>query len=383
MPEAGFHKTTRAGQSPPGRRRGRNSWAAGLTLTAALLLSGCGDQSAAQKPERARRPVLTERVRFEARGEARTFVAQIRPRIESDLGFRVTGKVARRLVEVGERVVPGQPLASLDDTDLRLQLEQADAEVKAAAGNLAQSAAEERRIQDLRSKGWSTESAFDKQRAAADEARGRKAKADRALSLAQNALGYATLVSDTAGVVTAALIEPGLVVSAGQPAVRVARLEDKEALVAIPEGQVAALKSATASLSLWNNPAKLYRSALRELAPSADAATRTYAARFSIPDAGDDVQFGMTATVTIVDAGGGRIARLPLSALFNQGAGPCLWVVDPGTGVLTLKPVEVAAYDAVSVLIKGGVADNEYVVTLGVQKLDPGQKVKVVQTLGS
>jgi RND family efflux transporter MFP subunit len=307
-------------------------------------------------------------------------VGTVRPRIESDLGFRVAGKVSKRLVEVGTRVEAGQPLAVLDEVDLALQAEQATAELRAATGVLAQATAAEGRAKELRQKGWSTDAQLDQAKAAADEARARLNRAERSVELTKNSLSYATLVADTAGVVTATLIELGQVVTAGQTAIRLARLTEKEVVVAIPETLLPRAKSGEAQVSIWSNPDKRYVAKLRELAPSADAATRTYLAKFSLPEAGDEVQLGMTATLTLSDSASDRVARLPLSALFNQGEGPSLYVAD-ASGALSLKRVSVKSYERDGVLISDGVEEGANVVALGVQKLDPAQKVKVVSSL--
>jgi multidrug efflux pump subunit AcrA (membrane-fusion protein) len=139
------------------------------------------------------------------------------------------------------------------------------------------------------------------------------------------------------------------------------------------------VKTAKAEVGLWSEPGKAYRAKLRELAPSADPATRTYQARFTILDASPTLEFGLTATVTLSDPDSEKVARLPLSALFNQGQGASVFVVDPGTGALSLKPVEVVAYESTDVVLRGGVAAGEMVVTLGVQKLDVAQRVRIVQ----
>ena len=139
-------------------------------------------------------------------------------------------------------------------------------------------------------------------------------------------------------------------------------------------------KEGTATVTLWSEPDKTYAAKLREIAPTADAATRTYLAKFSLPDAGDNVSLGMTATLTLADPATERVARLPLSALFNEGGGPSLYVVGD-KGEVMLKPVGVKAYQSSDVLIAGGVDEGAKVVTLGVQKLDPSQKVRVVSSL--
>src|SRR6185312_8627539 len=191
---------------------------AGLALAAlAIALAGC-NASVAQNADPIR-PVLVATAHYEAETPKRTFVGTIKPRIESNLGFRVPGKVAKRLVEIGQTVDVGQPLAVLDKVDLRLQAEQAQAELSASTGVLAQAAAAEKRAKELRAKGWNTDAQLDSAKAAADEARARFDRAQRSVELTGNALSYATLKADARGVITATLVEPGQVVAAGQTAI--------------------------------------------------------------------------------------------------------------------------------------------------------------------
>jgi RND family efflux transporter MFP subunit len=344
----------------------------------AVSLAGC-NETVAEKAWPSR-PVLVATAHYEAELPERSFVGTIRPRIEADMGFRVPGKVAKRLVEVGQTVDVGQPLATLDEVDLKLQTEQAEAEFSAATGVLAQAGAAEQRAKNLRTKGWTTDAQFDQSRAAADEARARLNRAERSVNLTKNSLSYATLVADSRGVVTATLIEPGQVVASGQTAIRVARFAEKEAVVAIPETLVGRAKDGTASVTLWSEPNRKYAAKLREIAPAADPATRTYLAKFSLLEADDKVSLGMTATLTLSDPATQRVARLPLSALFNEGGNPSLYVVDDH-GDVTLRPVAVKAYESNDVVITGGVDEGAKVVALGVQKLDPAQKVRVVSSL--
>jgi RND family efflux transporter MFP subunit len=344
----------------------------------AVALAGCNEK-VAEKPAPTR-PVLVATTHYEAETPARSFVGTVKPRIEADMGFRVPGKVAKRLVEVGQTVEIGQPLATLDEVDLKLQAEQAVAEFHAATGVLAQAGAAETRAKDLRAKGWTTDAQMDQARAAADEARARLNRADRSVDLTKNSLSYATLVADARGVVTATLVEPGQVVAAGQIAIRVARFAEKEAVVAIPETLVDRAKTGSASVTLWSEPDKKYEARLREISPSADPATRTYLAKFSLPGAGDNVELGMTATLTLCDQKTARVARLPLSALYNAGDKPSFYVVDDA-GDVSLKPVTVKSYESNDVVISGGVDEGAKVVALGVQKLDPAQKVRVVSSL--
>jgi RND family efflux transporter MFP subunit len=343
-----------------------------------LVLVGC--DSRAQEEAQPERPVLTIKVQYEPQTPDRSFVGTIKPRIESDVGFRVPGKVAKRLVEVGQVVEAGQSLALLDEADLKLQAEQADAELRAATGVQSQADASERRAIELRAKGWTTDAQMDQARAAAAEARGRVMRAERSVELTRNNLSYATVTADARGVVTSTAIEPGQVVAAGQGVVRVARFGEKEVVIAVPETLVARAQGGEAHVSLWSDPNKTYTAKLRELAPAADAATRTYLAKFSLPEATDDVKLGMTATLTLSDPSTLRVARVPLSAIYNQGEGPAVFVADD-KGFVTVKPVKVQAYETRDAIISGGVPDGATVVAVGVHKLDVGQKVRVVSSL--
>src|SRR5438128_1209789 len=177
------------------------------------------------------------------------------------------------------------------------------------------------------------------------EAPARLNRAERSVDLTKNSLSYATLLADAKGVVTATLIEPGQVVASGQTAIRIARVAEKEAVVAIPETLLGRAKDGGASVTLWSEPDRKYAAKLREIAPSADPATRTYLAKFSLPEADEKVSLGMTATLTLSDAETARVARVPLSALFSQGSDPSFYVVGD-SGEVTLKPVAVKAYES-------------------------------------
>jgi RND family efflux transporter MFP subunit len=354
-----------------------------LVSLLALGLAACTDSNArtdgkAEEQAAQGRAVVVETVAYAPRNRERSFVGTVRPRVESDLGFRVAGKIAERLVQQGERVKQGQPLARLDSADLALQREQAEAELTAAQVNLNSSLAQDKRTQDLRAAGWATQATLDTQLARTADARGRLDRAKRALDLANNQFAYATLLADTDGIVTATLAEPGQVVAAGTPVVRLARSGEREAVVAVPEALIERVRTGQATVSLWSNAGKTYPAVLREFAASADVATRTFQARFTIQDADDGVVIGMTATVAVGEPASARVARLPISALYSEGRGPSVFVVDPATGKLTLKPVTVAGYDGREVLISDGVAEGDKVVALGVHKLDESQRVRVV-----
>jgi RND family efflux transporter MFP subunit len=348
-----------------------------LTAFALLLvLAGCEANTApATKTER---PVQVQRVLF-ANGDAtREFVGTVRARYETDLGFRVAGKIVTRLVNVGDRVRAGDLVARLDPEDLRLQVESAEAEFAAATSNLSQAAADLERYTSLRARGYASIADFDRKKAANDEADGRLKRARRSLDLARNQLGYADLKADADGVITAALAEPGQVVALGQPVVRLAQSAEKEAMVALPETWLGEVEKSQAKVQLWSDRGRSFPARLRELSPQADPATRTYAARFTIDDTDESVAFGMTATVMLTRKGESPVAKLPLSAVLNRGTGPSVYVVDQ-SGALELRPVTVASFNEDAASVTSGVADGDKVVTLGVQKLEAGLRVRTVE----
>jgi RND family efflux transporter MFP subunit len=307
----------------------------------------------------------------------REFVGVVRARYETDLGFRVAGKIVSRDVNVGERVQIGDVVARLDPQDLKLQVESAEAEFAAATSSLQQAASDLERYTTLKTQGWVSVADFDRKKAAKDEAEGRLERAKRSLDLAHNQLDYADLKADADGVITAVLAESGQVVANGQPVVRLAHRGEKEAVVALPETWLSEVQSSKATVQLWSEPGRNFPARLRELSPQADAATRTYAARFTIDNSDDSVALGMTATVTLSHSADVSVVKLPLAAILNHGTGPFVYVVD-SSGALELRPVKVSAYTENTALVTSGVSAGDRIVKLGVQKLAAGERVRAV-----
>ena len=340
------------------------------------LLAACDDYaaSATAKPER---PVQVQRVAFENENATREFVGVVRARYETDLGFRVAGKMVSRVVNVGDRIKVGDVVARLDPQDLKLHVESAEAEFAAATSSLQQTLSDLERYTTLKARGWASIADFDRKKAAKDEAEGRLERAKRSLDLAHNQLDYSDLKADADGVITATLAEPGQVVAIGQPVVRLAHRGEKEAVVALPETWLTEAQSSKATVQLWSGPGRNLAARLRELSPQADAATRTYAARFTIEKPDDSVALGMTATVTLSHSADVLVAKLPLAAILNRGTGPSVYLVDK-SGALELRPVKVASFTEDTALVTSGVSDGDRIVKLGVQKLDAGERVRAV-----
>ena len=355
----------------------RSAFRSLAALASVIVLAGCQAETAPLS--RTERPVQVERVTLSAPDAAREFVGVVRARYETDLGFRVAGKIVTRIVNVGDRVRADDVAARLDPQDLKLQVESAEAELAAATSSLEQTAADEQRYATLKSRGFAAVADFDRKKAAKDEADGRVRRAQRALDLARNQLAYTDLKAGADGVITATLAEPGQVVAVGQAVARLAHRGEKEALVALPETWLGEARTSIATVRLWSDPGRGFAARLRELSPQADAATRTYAARFTIGDADDTVALGMTATVTLTHPAAAPVAKLPLAAILNRGSGPTVYVVDDA-GTLALRPVKVAAFTEEAAMVTDGVAAGDKVVTLGVQTLVAGTKVRVVET---
>jgi len=354
-------------------------WNSALTriavLGAALVLAGCQAETAPAPTSE--RPVQIQHVTFEVGTDLREFVGAVQARYEINLAFRVAGKIVTRTVNVGDHVHSGDVIARLDAQDLQLQVESADAELAAATSNRSQAAADLKRYTELKERGFAAIADFDRKQAANAEAEGRLERARRALELARNQLDYAGLKASADGVITATLAEPGQVVAVGQAVARLAQRGEKEAVVALPETWLGDVRTARATVHLWSDRGRSFQARLRELAPQADPATRTYTARFSILDADDTVAYGMTATVTLEHYNGARVAKLPLSAVLSRGTGPTVYVVNEHDE-LVRRPVTVASFTENAALVTSGVKTGDRIVTLGVQKLEPGVKVRTV-----
>lgn len=311
------------------------------------------------------------------------FSGDVRPRYESRLGFRVGGKIVERKVDIGTNVKDGQVLMRLDPQDLRLAESQARASLRATetVRDLAQ--ADYRRHQDLRTQNFVSQAVLDAKQSALRAAQANVDAARAGLRGQSNQAGYANLESDADGVVTAIDAEVGQVVAAGVPVVRLARTDEKEVVIGIPEDRVGQLRRVNGvSVRLWANRGHSIPGKIREISPVADPSTRTYTVKVSLPP-GTDVRLGMTATVELATTttANGAALRVPLSALVQDKGATSVWVVEKersGALAVQLRRVQVAGQSGNDLLLSGGVQPGQTVVTAGVHLLKPGQKVRIL-----
>lgn len=356
--------------------------AVGATLvrSAALAVAGMILVSACSKPvEKAEdvRPVRAVRLSADNVEAIADFSGDIRARVESRLGFRVGGKIVARKVDVGMPVKRGQLLMQLDPQDLQLAQAQANAGLRAAEGNRDLAKAELKRYQELREKNFVSQAVLDGKETAFKSAQASYDQALAAYRNQSNQAGYTSLISDVDGVVTSVDAEVGQVVAAGNPVVRVAQTGEKEIVIGIPEDKVEIMRRiADVRVRTWAKPNDSFPGKLRELSPVADPATRTYTAKISIPNAPEDIKLGMSAYVTFAAKTQNPMIKLPLTALFQDKSATSVWVVE--NGAVRLAPIQIAGTSGNDILVAGGVAPGQTIVTAGVNLLKPGQKVKIL-----
>ena len=355
-----------------------------FAMTAVLALAACSRPEAPQEPIRSVKLITVAATGVGAQSE---YAGEVRARVESRLGFRVGGKLLQRPAEVGQRVKPGQLLAQLDANDLALASQAAQAQVSAAQTQRNLAAADLKRFTDLKAQGFVSGAEIERRQATlqAAEASLRQAQAQGAVQ--GNQAAYTRLLADAAGVVLAVEAEVGQVVAAGTPVVRLARDGARDVVFAVPEDRLAQLRvGQPAQVRLWaaatgtpGNGAPL-GGVVREVAASADAATRTYQVKLSLPD-GAVVPLGATAYVTLAapEGAGPAMIQLPTSALMasvsGEPNGSAVWVFDAASQTVQPRPVVVAGANGNLIVIAEGLKPGEEVVAAGTHVLSPGQKV--------
>lgn len=343
-----------------------------------LALPGCGDEPAEQ-PVADVRPVRAERVGLRGDAPAVRYAGVVHARYETDLAFRVGGRVQTRVAEVGARVGAGQVLATLDPQDYALDVAAARAALTAADAEAKLARADIERFKALRAQNFISQAELDRRQALADAAQARVQQLRAEASRRGNQQAYTRLTAPHAGVVTAISFDAGQVVAAGQPVAQLARSGELEVRIDVPENALGGLRAARAlEIRLWSAPDAVYRGRLRELAPMADPATRTYRARISVLEPDAAVRLGMTATVD-VRGNAAPTLSVPQSALFRVNGRPQVWIVDRATRKVAARSVELGELSADRAQIRAGLVAGEWVVTAGVHKIAPGQEVRLVE----
>jgi RND family efflux transporter MFP subunit len=350
--------------------------AVGLGAAAAILgpaaISREPDRAAQLDPRRGSQLVQIA-VAKPAMASERTFTGVISARVQSNLGFRVPGKVIERFVDAGQDVRAGQPLMRLDQKDLDLALTAKENAVAAARALAVQAKADEARYRQLTAAGWVAKQRYDQAKAAFDSATAQLAAAEAQADVARNEAGYSLLLADADGTVVETLAEPGQVVAAGQTVVKLAHAGPREATVNLPE----TVRPAIGSPAL----ARVYGSAsvpsparLRQLSDAADAASRTYEARYVLDGEASLAPLGATVTVTLSTGETTDTVEVPLGALYDNGQSSGVWVVDPHSSSVSLRAVQVRGLAEESAVVTG-VKSGERIVALGAHLLHQGERV--------
>jgi RND family efflux transporter MFP subunit len=353
---------------------------AGAGAAAFFTLSLRSREAAAVSDPRQEPPIVRLASAARVNGSERGFTGIIGARVQSNLGFRVPGKIVERLVNVGQQVKIGQPLLRIDETDLRLALTAKRNAVAAARASVVQADADERRYANLVSNGWSSRQRYEQARATLDTATAQLAAAEADARVSENEATYSTLVADADGTVVETLGEPGQVVSAGQTVVRLAQAGPREAVVALPETIRPAIGSA-AEASVYGSDGRRYTAHLRQLSDSADAQTRTYEARYVLGGEAAAAPLGATVTIRLVNQASQPEVEVPLAAVLDNGQRTGVWVLDGATSTVRFRPVTLVRVTSETAVISG-LSSGEPVVSLGAHLLQEGARVRTASQGG-
>src|SRR6478736_2562966 len=344
------------------------------------VLTACGNADSSTDPRTQPPLVRIENVESNVQS-GRTFTGTIAARVQSDLGFRVPGKVLERLVDAGQSVKRGQALMRIDPVDLKLAMRAQAESVAAARAFARQTAEDEARYRDLVAGGAVSASAYDKVKAAAESAAAQLNAAEAQAEVARNESNYSVLFADADGVVVETLVEPGQVVAAGQVVVRVAHAGRREAVIELPETLRPAIgSSAAASLygSALTGPAKM-----RQLSDAANRVTRTFEARYVLEGALADAPLGSTIAIHISDGKSAPALQVPIGAIFDPGKGPGVWLVEGQTPQVTWRPVQIAGLSSEAASVIGNLKAGDRVVALGAHLLHEGEPVRLMASEGA
>jgi len=355
-------------------------WVGGIMIavsavTAFVALSIRTRPASAVTDPRQEPPIVRLATAARVAGSERGFTGIVAARVQSNLGFRVAGKIVERLVNIGEQVKAGQPLMRIDETDLRLALTAKQNAVAAARASLVQTNADEQRYSNLVSNGWASRQRYEQAKAASDTAKAQLASAEADALVAENQTTYSVLVADADGTVVETLGEPGQVVSAGQIVVRLAQAGPREAVVALPETIRPAIGSVAEASVYGAAEGRRYAAHLRQLSDSADAQTRTYEARYVLDGEAAAAPLGATVTVRLSSHGGQPEVQVPLGAVLDNGQKTGVWVLDSATSTVRFQPVKLVRMSDETAVISG-LNSGDPVVSLGAHLLQEGARVR-------
>jgi membrane fusion protein, multidrug efflux system len=348
-----------------------------VAVAGAAFLAACTKTEVAPDPVRA---VRTLTVTAQSAGGTAEYAGEVRSRTESRLGFRVGGKIVRRSAELGSTVKAGQVLAQLDSQDLRLGQDSARAALVAAQANLDLAQADYQRFKELLDKGFISSAELERRDTTLKAARAQLDQAKAQSSVQGNQAGYASLVADASGVITGVDAEPGMVVAAGAPVLRLAHDGPRDVVFSVPEDKVGLIKAMAAQpgafkVRLWGDTSEPMAASIREIGASADPVTRTFLVKADIGRAGA-VRLGQTATMLVAMPRTEGVTKLPLSALKEEQGRTMVWLVDRDSMTVKLQAVQFAGADGNEAVVSAGLSPGQVVVTAGVHVLTPGQKVK-------
>jgi len=348
-----------------------------LAILMAALLAGCNPQKA-EVPESPLRPVKVVTVTPTATSRPLEYSGSVHARYETAAGFRVAGKVVERSVDIGDHIQVGQILARIDATDYKLAVDSATAAVTASQRQVETADLALKRAQQLSANKWVAQAQLDQAQLAYNQAAANRDAAQAQLEQARNQVGYSELKADRAGIVTAVTTEAGQVVAAGSPVVTIAADGDKEVAIAVPETDILAFhQGQIVGVSLWADENRKLSGTVREVAGSADPASRTFAVRVALP-ADPRVLLGMTASVHASESTGAMGYSLPLTALtVNEENKNIVWTVSPADQTVHARNVSVGAFSPTGVQIASGLADGDLVVVAGTQFMTENLKVKM------
>lgn len=356
----------------------RRATTAVLALAAGLVLAGCdAEEEDAAAPIRPVRAVTAD---LQEGGEQVSVAGTIESRAQVDLGFRIGGRIVERGVDVGDEVTSGQVLARLDSADEENGVRAAEAALSAALGTLSEARINYDRQRQLYQRQIAARAAFERAEQVFTSAQASADAAEAQLAIAQRRLNDTVLYSDGPGVVTMVGGEPGEVIPAGRMIVQLARSEGKDAVFDVAASLVDTVAPNTEIMvALSNDPSMTATGRVREVAPRADAATGTIRVRVGLIDPPAAMRLGSTV-IGRATVGGASGIELPATALTSSDGAPAVWVVDPTSFEVALRPVTVERFSPASVRVGEGLEPGEVVVTAGIQALRPGQQVRLLET---